>query len=100
MGRSQEHKAAYPGTFSGPYFMDPPEDQADAEGAVSYDIGALVAELGGNVVYSASGLPTGVTIHATTGVASGTASAGTYDCVVTVKNGDGGDTRRFQWVVS
>lgn len=44
----------------------------------------------GAVTWSATGLPTGVTIHATTGVASGTpAQTGTFNAVITATDANG-----------
>jgi hypothetical protein len=52
--------------------------------------------------FSATGLPTGKTINATTGVISGTSSTGTFAaCVVTVVNGFGRATSNtFSWTVA
>lgn len=52
--------------------------------------------------YSATGLPTGTSINASTGVITGTATVGTYNsCVVTVVNAYGRvSSNTFTWTVS
>ncbi|MFI2642006.1 M4 family metallopeptidase [Streptomyces sp. NPDC018610] len=56
----------------------------------------------GSLTYSASGLPTGLSIDGSTGVISGTPSAaGTYSTTVTVKDSTGATgTAAFSWTVS
>jgi hypothetical protein len=54
------------------------------------------------VTYSASGLPTGKTISATTGVISGTSSTGVFaSCRVTARNNHGSQvSNTFSWTVA
>ncbi|MGW2637276.1 putative Ig domain-containing protein [Streptomyces sp. NPDC001348] len=57
---------------------------------------------GATLTYSATGLPTGLTINSSTGLISGTAStAGTYGATVTAKDSTGASgTASFTWTVS
>ncbi|MFR9791555.1 putative Ig domain-containing protein [Streptomyces sp. MB22_4] len=57
---------------------------------------------GAALTYSASGLPTGLSINSSTGVISGTAStAGTYSTTVTAKDSTGATgSTSFSWTVS
>ncbi|MFD8421130.1 putative Ig domain-containing protein [Streptomyces sp. NPDC059466] len=57
---------------------------------------------GAALTYSATGLPTGLSINASTGLISGTAStAGTYAVTVTAKDGTGASgSASFTWTVS
>lgn len=51
--------------------------------------------------YSATGLPTGTSISATTGVVSGTATPGSYNSsVITVTNGYGTASDTINWTIS
>ena len=78
---------------------------------VSLDLGSLASDVDGPTrIWSASGLPTGLSIDGSTGIISGTidkaASAagggsGVYSVSVTVADGAGGTaTRNFTWTVS
>lgn len=78
-------------------------NQADAEGdAVWLDANASDADLDA-LTYSATGLPGGVTINATTGVISGTlstTSACTHGVTITVSDGTDTDNGTFTWTVA
>ena len=53
------------------------------------------------LTYSATGLPTGLSINATTGVISGTASTpGTWTAMVKVSDGTNSASQSFAWVVT
>ena len=79
-----------------PVFSTEFTDRTDAEGAViSLDANATDPDAGTTLVYSATGLPSGITINSSTGVFSGTLSAtssGSYSTVITVTDGTLTDT--------
>ncbi len=91
-------------TNQAPVFSTDITDQSDAEGdSVSLDADATDADAGTTLVYSATGLPGGVSINSSTGVISGTlssSSAGTHNVVVTVSDGALTDTDSFTWTVT
>lgn len=76
--------------------------KSNAAGAVSVAIAAAFDTGLPAGTYSATGLPTGLTIHATTGVVSGTAVAGSYPTArVTVRNGLGvAQSNTFAWTIT
>ncbi|MFF8596690.1 M4 family metallopeptidase [Streptomyces sp. NPDC015220] len=79
-----------------------PGSQSSAVGtAVSLQVQASSTN-SGSLTYSASGLPTGLSINSSTGVISGTpTTAGTYSTTVTVKDSTGTTgTASFSWTVS
>ncbi|MFR0358150.1 putative Ig domain-containing protein [Streptomyces sediminimaris] len=79
-----------------------PGSQSTATGSpVSLQISASDSA-GAALTYSASGLPTGLSINSSTGVISGTAStAGTYQVTVTAKDSTGASgSASFSWTVS
>ena len=94
------------GTFSchsAPVFTTDLADRSDVEGAAV----ALDADAGDNdgdaLTYSATNLPPGVSINASTGVIGGTlaaASAGVRTVTVTVTDGSATDTDTFVWTVT
>ena len=79
-------------------------DRTDPEGAViSFDANASDANPGDTLTYSATNLPSGIAINASTGVVSGTLSAtssGSYAVVLTVSDGSLTDTDSFTWTVT
>ncbi|KPJ95317.1 MAG: hypothetical protein AMJ53_02975, partial [Gammaproteobacteria bacterium SG8_11] len=89
-----------------PVFNDPPVDQTNTEGdtidiANAIDASASDAE-GDIITYSATGLPTGITINATTGAISGRIEAGTagqYNVEVTADDNTDQAITQFQWTV-
>ena len=90
-------------TNQAPVFSTEFTDRTDAEGAViSLDADASDADFD-TLTYSATGLPSGITINRLTGVFSGTLSAtssGTYSTVITVTDGTLTDTDSFTWTVT
>ncbi len=80
-----------------------PGDQISVEGdTVSLTIVASDAD-GDSLVYSASGLPSGLSINTTSGVISGVVLAGAvsnYVSTVTASDGIGNSTVSFNWSVS
>ncbi len=77
-----------------------PGDQADTEGdSVSLAISASDAD-GDTLTFSATGLPTGLSIDTGTGVITGTVTAaGSYTPTVSVSDGQDSDSTSFQWTV-
>jgi uncharacterized repeat protein (TIGR03806 family) len=78
-----------------------PSAQTSTQGtAVSLGISAGDAD-GNTLTFSATGLPTGLSINTSTGVISGTPSAtGSFSTAVTVSDGKGGTaTASFSWTV-
>ena len=86
-----------------PVFSTDFTNRTDAEGAViSLDANATDPD-GNPLTYSATNLPSGITINASSGVISGTLSAtssGTYNVVITVSDGSLTDTDPFTWTVT
>ncbi|MFD0070183.1 putative Ig domain-containing protein, partial [Streptomyces sp. NPDC127574] len=79
-----------------------PGNRSTATGSsVSLQI-AATDSAGAALTYSATGLPTGLSINASTGLVSGTAStAGSYAVTVTAKDGTGASgSASFTWTVS
>ena len=83
---SAAHRSARRPTQA-PVFSTDITDQSNTEGdVVSLDADATDADLGDTLTYSATNLPDGITINASTGVVSGTLSAtssGSYNVVIT-----------------
>jgi hypothetical protein len=86
-----------------PAFSTDITDQSNVEGdSVSLDADATDADLD-VLIYSATGLPDGVSIDAGSGVISGTlsfASAGIHSVTITVSDGLDTDTDTFSWTVA
>ncbi len=82
---------------------DPGPQQYNAGDAVSLPIGASDTAAG-TLGYSASGLPTGLSINSSTGLISGTISGsigvGVYTSTVTVTDGMNSAVDSFAWTVS
>ncbi len=80
-----------------------PANQTSAEGA-SVSITLTASDPDGNALtFTATGLPAGATLNASTGVISGTlgyTSAGTYAVNTTVSDGTLSVSRSFSWVVT
>ena len=91
------------GPNQAPVFSTDITNQSHSEGAViSLDADATDADLDA-LTYSATNLPNGVTINASTGVISGTlssSSSGSYNVVLTVSDGIDSDTDPFTWTVA
>jgi chitodextrinase len=91
------------GTNQAPVFSTNLADRTDAEGdSVSLDADASDAD-NDPLTYSATGLPGGITINASTGVISGTlssTSSGSHAVTVTVSDGSLSDTDTFTWTVT
>ena len=78
-----------------------PGNQSNTEGdAVTLTVSASDAD-GDTLTFGAGGLPTGLTINASTGAITGTASAaGTFNVIVDVNDGNGGsDNAAFTWKI-
>nr|WP_285562089.1 M4 family metallopeptidase [Streptomyces hygroscopicus] len=86
---------------SGVTVTNPGSQSSTVGTAVSLQVQASSTNSGA-LTYSASGLPTGLSINSSTGVISGTPSAaGTYSTTVTVKDSTGATgTATFSWTVS
>jgi hypothetical protein len=80
---------------------NPGSQSTTTGGSVSLQIKATDSA-GATLTYSASGLPTGLSINSSTGVISGTAStAGTYQVTVTASDSTGASgSASFSWTVS
>ncbi len=91
----------FTGSAAGKVAIISPGSLTNATGtAVSYQVQAIDTATG-TLSYSASGLPTGLSISSSTGVISGTAStAGTYSVTLTDKDSSGpSGSASFTWTV-
>jgi O-glycosyl hydrolase len=81
---------------------NPGSQTGQAGTAASLQIKATDSASGQTLTYSATGLPTGLSISSSTGLISGTpTTAGTYSVTVTVTDGTGAEgTASFTWVIS
>lgn len=71
------------------------------ESSVSVTTGATDANSGDTLTYSASGLPTGLSINTSTGAITGSpTAAGSYSTTVTVSDGSATDSESFTWTIS
>ena len=71
------------------------------EAAVSVATGATDANSGDTLTYSASNLPTGMSINSSTGAITGTpTAAGSYNTTVTVSDGTNTDSESFTWTIT
>ncbi len=95
-----------PWSVANPITITDPGEQSASEGsAVSVQVQASDSISGADLNYSAVGLPTGLTINATTGLISGTptigsAVAGPYQTTVTVSDGTYSNSTSFAWQVT
>jgi hypothetical protein len=91
----------FTGSAAGKVAIISPGSMTTAAGtAVNYQVQAIDTATG-SLSYSASGLPTGLSISSSTGVISGTAStAGTYSVTLTGKDSSGpSGSASFTWTV-
>ncbi|MEU9141852.1 M4 family metallopeptidase [Streptomyces sp. NPDC048404] len=86
---------------SGVTVTNPGSQSSTVGTAVSLQVSASSTNTG-SLTYSATGLPTGLSINTSTGAITGTpTTAGTYSTVVTVKDSTGATgTASFTWTVS
>jgi len=104
-GRSQRHMeeqgSIYPFNSSGEFAPIVATDITSKATGTSVSV-ATAANFTGEQFFSIDNPPEGCTIHATTGVVSGTSSAGAYTNVrVYVTNSQGvARTRKFTWTVT
>ena len=85
--------------INGAVVLTSPGDQTMAQGASASLM--LSATGSGTLSYSASGLPTGLSINSSTGAISGTASTGgTWHTTATASNGTYSDSVAFSWTIS
>jgi VCBS repeat-containing protein len=91
------HDDSGPDGFNGTITVtnDPLQDRSYSENqAVSFNVSSSFSDIDGDtLIYSASGLPQGLTINSSSGLVSGTIannSAGTYTVVFSVNDGNGG----------
>ncbi|HWN06591.1 MAG TPA: PA14 domain-containing protein [Steroidobacteraceae bacterium] len=92
--------AANPNPAITPSLVHPGDQAGDAGAATSLPLTATDPN-GDTLTYSASGLPSGLSVHPTTGVISGTpGAAGTFNVVVTASDGVNSDSESFVWVIN
>ena len=87
-----------------PVFSTDLTDRTDAEGVTPTGLDANASDADGDTLtYSATGLPGGISISASTGVLSGTlnpTSSGVHNVTITVSDGTDTDTDTFTWTVT
>ena len=90
-----------PGTNQSPTVVDPGGQTTELNNSVSLTIAASDPDIGDTLVFSATGLPSGLVIDALTGEIVGVAdTAGLYSVTVTVDDGNGGtDSATFVWTI-
>lgn len=81
--------------------IEPIADQTNVEGD-SVNLATRASDPDNDdLTFSSSGLPTGLSVDATSGVITGTATAaGQYNAVVTVSDGTASDSSSFTWTVT
>jgi hypothetical protein len=95
---------SFPWTVAPRVTLLKPPSQTDATGD-SVSVAVIAATVGGTLSYSATGLPSGLSINSTTGVISGTiaSNAGSstpYQVTVTAGDGTASSSQTFTWAVS
>jgi hypothetical protein len=103
--RMRERQDIYPTDSAGraaPRFLATIANKTNAAGAVSVNQSASFARGVPAGAFSATGLPTGLTINASTGVITGTAVEGVYNnVVVRVTNSFASvPSNRFTWTIT
>jgi hypothetical protein len=92
--------AANPNPAVTPSLLNPGNQSGQAGTAVSVQLSATDPN-GDSLTYSASGLPSGVSINPTTGEIGGTPTAsGTFNVVVTASDGVNSDSESFAWAIA
>jgi hypothetical protein len=97
---------AFTWNIASPITITPiPTQQSSEGGIVSFSLHATDATSGATLIYTAAGLPPGLSLNASTGVISGTiaagaASTGAFSPVVTVSDGTASNSRGFTWNVA
>ena len=102
-GHSSSQTLAW--TVSAAVVFADPGDQSDVGGAIVSLPLSATDNHGGTLVYSAVGLPAGLSIDPSTGIIAGTiaasaVSATPYDVIVSANDGSYGDSLEFNWTVA
>ena len=85
-----------------PVSMDAISAQSSRQNDATVSLTPSVTNDGDTLTFSASGLPTGLSINTSTGAITGTpTAAGTYNATVSVSDSNGGaDSESFTWTIS
>ena len=93
------NETSFTWNVNNPITLTTPDDQSNTFGDTASL--SVVASGSGTLAYSATDLPSGLSINSSTGVISGTISAGgTFEPIVTVGNGTYSTSAGFEWDVS